>query len=272
MKSFAFNNFMRKVKDFFTSIGKGIVNAFKNVWLFLRRHKIAVISVILSIVIVVGGLVGVKHYLHFLRKPNVIQGNVFDEPVMELFWLEDLQKPQGVVLEEYECHISNIEKNGRQTKDKRGLYEYVCYTTESLSTDYVQYVKNYILQNVGEKYLTVTPQDSESMKIFGSLPTAGEGLMTFDYERLNGTEFPTEFEVVKYSVYYSNIAKIKRNLINGKHCVLAYCRYVEVESNNVADENGYYKTKIRLVVTQRGETKFYIGSYKDLLKKFKKIF
>ena len=272
MKGFAFKNFISKVKDFFVSIGKGIVNALKNVWLFLRRHKVAVISVVLSIVIVVSGVVGIKCYLHFVRKPNVIQGNVFDEPVMELFWLEDLQKPQGVVLEEYECHISNIEKNGRQTKDKRGLYEYVCYTTESLSIDYVQYVKNYILQNVGEKYLTVTPQDSESMKIFGSLPTAGEGLMTFDYERLNGTEFPTEFEVVKYSVYYSNIAKIKRNLINGKHCVLAYCRYVEVESNNVADENGYYKTKIRLVVTQRGETKFYIGSYKDLLKKFKKIF
>ena len=272
MKSFAFNNFMRKVKGFFVSIGKGVVNALKNVWLFLRRHKVAVISVVLSIVIVVSGLIGVKRYLHSARKPNVIHGNVFDEPVMELFWLEDLQKPQGVVLEEYACYISNIEKNGRQTKDKRGWYEYVCYTTESLSTDYVQYVKNYILQNVGEKYLTVTPQDSESMKIYGSLPTVGEGLMTFDNERLNGTEFPTEFEVVTYSVYYSNIAKTKRNLINGKHCVLVYCRDVVVESNNVADENGYYKTKIRLVVIQKGETGFYLGSDKDLLKKFKKIF
>ncbi|MBR2336715.1 MAG: hypothetical protein IKA61_02085 [Clostridia bacterium] len=52
MKSFAFNNFMRKVKDFFVSIGKGVVNAFKNVWLFMRRHKVADISVVLSIVIV----------------------------------------------------------------------------------------------------------------------------------------------------------------------------------------------------------------------------
>ena len=272
MKGFAFKNFISKVKDFFVSIGKGVLGAFKKLWSFICLHKVAFISVGLSIIIVVSGLVGVKHCLHSIRKPKVIQGNVFDKSVMEAFWLEDLQKPQGAVLEEYECYISNIEKNGRQTKDMRGWYEYVCYTTQSLSTDYVQYVKNYILANAGDKYLTVTPQDSESMKIFGSLPTVGEGLMTFDYVKLNGTEFPTEFEVVTYSVYYSNIAKTKINLINGKHCVLSYDRYVCVESNNVADENGYYKTKIRLVVTQRGETKFYIGSDKDLLKKFKKIF
>ena len=81
-----------------------------------RNYKKVIVLPMLIVSIVVGSVIA---YLQISR-PNFVEGNLFDQKVMRLFWCEGLEKPSGATAEKFKTI------DFKDEKERRYLYE--CYT------------------------------------------------------------------------------------------------------------------------------------------------
>ena len=247
---FALKRFLKNVKSVFITILQWLIGLPGRFWSWIKRYRKPIIATLLVIVTAFSVWQGSAFVVHLIRRPQIAEGNLFDKDVMQLFWLENLQKPQGVVSEDFSC---KIEKD-RKLFDKRGTYEYVCYTEHSLVDTYALYVQSFLLQHNKEKYTMATPRYGVPSLYYNPLSftiltTELCGVILYDGREKYELKEGDVLESVTYEVCYSDVFGKVWDDIFFCDC-LRYARDLKVQCSNIANENGYYKTTITARLSQ----------------------
>ena len=201
-----------------------------------RNYKKVIVLPMLIVSIVVGSIIA---YVQISR-PNFVEGNLFDQKVMRLFWCEGLEKPSGATAEKFETI------DFKDEKERRYLYE--CYTQNPIGESYLNELVTFFNQRKNKEFLLGQSAFDE-----GAIFTGGTYVNGNCPAEVKGTLYGgSEAHVCEF--VFGNILdrKIRFSFVFGLEntLYLKHTRRIIATAYKTPNEDGLYKIVIQMCVTQ----------------------
>ncbi len=217
----------------------------------LKRNKKKIFITAIAVLLVVTFILTVCVFAPLIRRPKYVEGNIFDKKVQKVLLNDWFEKPDGVLRESY---------SSMYNKDvKKSSYVYVFYTQNPLGENYVNEVKQSLLQKQGTDLIIGEVDHSQLDWFF----TRGIGKTL------------TNDECVEYTAYYTNL--LQRRFLEGFFlpeltlCAM-YLRRFTVTSYLTANSDGLYETVVVFSANTHEKIKLlYSKKDKKTIRKFTKL-
>lgn len=217
----------------------------------LKRNKKKIFISLTAILLVTLFILTVCVFAPLIRRPKYVEGNIFDKKVQKVLLNDWFEKPDGVL---NQSHSSMYYEDGKQSS-----YVYVFYTQNPLGENYVNEVKQSLLQKQGTDLII---GEVKSVTLY-TLFEMGVGKTT------------TDENCVEYTAYYTNL--LQRRFLKGFFlpeltlCAM-YIRRFSVTSYLTANSDGLYKTVVVFSANTNKKEKFtYSKEDKKEIRKFIKL-
>ena len=155
----------------------------------LKRNKKKIFITAIAVLLVVTFILTVCVFAPLIRRPKYVEGNIFDKKVQKVLLNDWFEKPDGVLKE---SHSSMYYEDGKQSS-----YVYVFYTQNPLGENYVNEVKQSLLQKQGTDLIIGEVKSVTLDTLF----EIGVGKTT------------TDENYVEYTAYYTNL--LQRRFLKG---------------------------------------------------------